>query len=195
MNVLIACEFSGVVRDAFRARGHNALSADLLPTERPGPHYQGDVRDVLYEDWDLVIAHPPCTYLANSGVRWLHNNPERWELMKQAASFFNECLNLPHVERVAVENPIPHKYARELIGNYTQIIQPWMFGHMESKATALWLRGLPPLRPTHNVHDEMMMLPKNIRNRVHYASPKADRWKDRSRTYVGIAEAMAEQWG
>lgn len=135
MRVLVACEFSGAVRDAFIALGHVAMSCDLLPTEMSGPHYEGDVRDVLGDGWDLMVAHPPCTYLTNSGVRWLHTKPGRWEQMREGAEFFRELLNAP-IPRVAVENPIMHGYAREIVGRRAdQVIHPWQFGHLESKAT------------------------------------------------------------
>src|SRR5690606_13666757 len=195
MRVLVACEYSGVVRDAFLARGHDAMSCDLLPTDSPGPHYQGDVRDVLFDGWDLMIAHPPCTYLTNSGVRWLKDNPERWELMKEGAEFFRMLLNAPIPMR-AIENPIMHGHAVQIIGRrQDQVVQPWMVGHTEQKATGLWLENLPLLQPTDNVREEMMALPKKERNRIHYMSPGKDRWKLRSTTYQGIAEAMADQWG
>lgn len=204
MKVLIACEFSGIVRDAFAKRGHNAWSVDLLPTERPGQHYQGSVLDMAHYfgehwRWDLMIAHPPCTYLCNSGVRWLYERPERWELMYQAAIFFRKILRSRiggedynwvryYIPKIAVENPIPHRYATEIIGSkYDQIIHPWQFGHGETKATCLWLRGLPKLRPTNVVQGR--------KARVHKESPRKNRWKNRSRTYQGIADAMAEQWG
>lgn len=199
MRVLVACEYSGRVRDAFIARGHDALSCDLLPTEVAGPHYQGDVRDVLArESFDLVIAHPPCTYLANSGVRWLYGgrgtrvDPDRWARMEDAAAFFRVLLDAD-APMVAVENPIQHRHAG--LPAPTQTVQPWMFGHPETKATSLWLRGLPPLVPTNDVRAEMAQLTVAERSRVHYASPGPDRWKERSRTYTGIAEAMASQWG
>jgi hypothetical protein len=187
MRVLVACEFSGVVRDAFIARGHDAMSCDLLETERPGPHHQGDVRPLLRHRWDLVIAHPDCTFITNSGVRWLDRDIDRWKQMWAACEFFRECLGA-NANRVAVENPIPHKYAARWIGDaYTQAIQPWQFGHGETKATCLWLRGLTPLRPTNIVSGR--------KARVHRASPGPDRWKERSRTMQGIADAMAAQWG
>lgn len=196
MKILIACEYSGRVREAFAALGHEVLSCDLLPTEQPGNHYQGDVRDVLYEDWDMLIAHPECTYLTNSGVCHLHKDPARWPKLFDAAAFFKLCLEAKHIPKKAIENPIPHKYAVQLIGRkYTQIIQPWMFGHPEQKATCLWLEGLNPLLPTNNVKAEMLLLPKNQRERLHYLPPSADRWKERSRTFQGIANAMAAQWG
>jgi hypothetical protein len=185
VRVLIACEFSGVVRDAFLSRGHEACSFDLLPSELPGPHVIGDVTWVLAEPWDLVIAHPPCTYLCNSGVRWLKDNPWRWERLQHAKAFFKLCL-AANAPRVAIENPIMHRYAREGLPDYTQIIQPWQFGHGETKATCLWLKGLPPLTPT-NVVD-------GRQGRSHREPDSRDRWKRRSRTYTGIAAAMAEQW-
>jgi len=198
MKVLIACEYSGRVRDAFLARGHDAWSCDLLPSETDGPHIQGRVQDVLSKgfEWDLMIAHPPCTYLCNSGVAHLHKDPDRWKLLDMGAGFFRMLLEAD-IPRIAIENPIMHKYARERIGGrkQTQVIQPWMFGHLEQKATCLWLKGLMPLRETNNVKDEMMALPKSKRERLHYLSPGPDRWKERSRTYEGIAEAMAIQWG
>ncbi len=185
LKVLVACEYSGTVRDAFIRLGHNAMSCDLLPTERDGPHYQGDVRDILYEDWDLMIAHPPCTRLANSGVRWLHER-NLWDDMTEAAEFFKLLLDAP-IPHIAVENPIPHKYALEIIGQkYDQKIQPWQFGHGETKATCLWLRGLPLLEPTNIVEGREQRLWK--------LPPSKDRWKLRAKTFEGIAEAMATQW-
>ncbi len=192
MKVLIACEFSGIVRDAFIKRGHDAVSCDLLPTEMPGPHIQGDVLEILDDGWDLMIAHPPCTYLCNSGVRWLYNrngskNLGRWAKMKKAGLFFKEILDAP-VEKVCIENPIPHKYAIIEIGlTYDQIIQPWQFGHGEIKATCLWLRFLRKLG--------MTKLVAGREARIHKMSPGKDRGKIRSITYQGIASAMAEQWG
>ena len=196
MKVLIACEYSGRVRDAFLARGHDAMSCDLLPTEADGPHYCGDVFDILHEGWDLMIAHPPCTYLTNSGVVWLHKDPSRWAKLDEGAAFFKALLDAP-IPSIAVENPIMHKYAKERIGGVkqSQVVQPWMFGHMEQKATCLWLKGLPLLQPTDNVREAMLKLPKNQRERLHYLPPSPDRWKERSRTYTGVAEAMAGQWG
>jgi hypothetical protein len=196
MRVLVACEYSGRVRDAFIARGHDAISCDLLPTDESGPHYQGNVRDLLGDGWDMMIAHPPCTYLTNAGVTWLHRDPTRWVKLDEGAAFFKMLLDAP-VPRICVENPIMHKYAKERIGGVrqSQVVQPWMFGHMEQKATCLWLKGLPLLQPTNNVKAEMMRLPDNERQRLHYLPPSADRWKIRSTTYQGIADAMAEQWG
>jgi len=143
MKVLIACEYSGVVRDAFIAAGHDAMSCDLLPTDAPGPHYQGDVSDIINDGWDLMIAHPPCTYLTNSGVSWLYKKPERWAQLDDGAAFFKMLLDAP-IERKCIENPIMHKYAIERIGTkQSQVVQPWMFGHMEQKGTGLWLHNLP----------------------------------------------------
>jgi hypothetical protein len=190
VKILIACEYSGRVRDAFLFLGHDAISCDLLPTESEGPHYQGDVFDLIgREHFD-----PPCTYMANSGVVWLHRDPERWGKLDAGAEFFRRLLAAP-ISKKCIENPIMHKYARERVGrDKNQVIQPWMFGHLEQKATCLWLDGLPPLMPTNMVKDKMMLLPKRERERVHYLPPSQDRWKERSRTYMGIAEAMAVQW-
>lgn len=193
MRVLVACEFSGIVRDAFAARGHDAWSCDLLPSERPGQHYQGDVFDfILTRDWELMVYHWPCTRLCNSGVRWLYGGKgkfkdiSRWDAMIDDAARFRALL-MSAVPRVAGENPIPHKYAKDIMGDYSQIIQPWQFGHPETKATCLWLKNLPPLKPTNIVDGRTP--------RVHHASPGPDRWKERSRTLIGIGQAMAEQWG
>ena len=196
MRVLVGCEYSGRVRDAFIAQGHDAMSCDLLPTDAPGPHYQGDVFDLDLASFDLAVFHPPCTYLTNSGVTWLHKDLTRWARLDEAAAFFKRLLNAP-VPRLAIENPIMHKYAKERIGGVrqSQVIQPWMFGHPEQKATCLWLKGLPPLQPTHNVKAEMDALPDNERQRLHYLPPSPDRWKLRSTTFQGIADAMAAQWG
>jgi hypothetical protein len=176
----VACEFSGIVRDAFIAAGHDAVSCDLLPSERPGPHYQGDVRQMFLESWDLMIAHPPCTHLAVSGARWFKDKREE---QLDALAFVLELLMAP-IPRIALENPVSIISSR--IRKPDQIIQPWQFGHGETKATCLWLKGLPPLVPTEIVEER--------RPRVHYASPGPDRWKERSRTLPGIAAAMAAQW-
>jgi len=186
MRVLVACEFSGVVRDAFLSRGHEALSYDLLPSELPGPHVMGDVTWSLQELWDLAIAHPPCTYLCNSGVRWLKDNPERWERMREAVEFFKLCL-AANAPRVAVENPIMHRHAAQALPRRTQIIQPWQHGHGETKATCLWLKGLPELQPSDVVDGRTA--------RSHREPDSRDRWKRRSRIYTGLATAMADQWG
>lgn len=186
MKVLVACEFSGTVRDAFIRAGHDAMSCDLLPTESPGPHYQGDVFDIINDGWDLMIAHPPCTFLANSGVRWLYEKPNRWQDLIEGASFFRKLLTAPIPMR-AIENPIMHKWAKMIIGSEpTQTIQPWQFGHGETKAVSLWLRYLPTLDRT-NVVD-------GREAKVHRMPPSANRQKERSRFYTGIADAMADQW-
>lgn len=196
MKVLVACEFSGTVRDAFLKKGHDAVSCDILEGDGDGPHYQGDIRDILHNGWDLIIAHPPCTYLANSGVSWLHKDESRWPKLDAAADFFNLFLDLPN-QKICVENPIMHKYAKERIGNrnQSQVIQPWMFGHLEQKATCLWLRGLPLLKETKNVKEEMLALTPAERQKLHWLPPSPTRWKLRSKTYQGIADAMADQWG
>jgi len=186
MRVLVACEFSGTVRDAFAARGHDAMSADLLPTEKPGPHYQGDARDILDHGWDLLIAHPPCTRLCNSGVRWLEERG-LWDEMREAAQLFLDFLNAP-IPRVAVENPVMHGHAREIIGRGPDFtVQPWQFGDGEVKRTCFWTRNLRPLMPTHFVAGR--------EDRIHRLAPSDDRAKLRSVTYPGIAAAMADQWG
>ena len=197
MKILVACEYSGRVRSAFRGMGHDAWSCDLLAAEDDSSyHIHGDVLSVLNHNWDLMVAHPPCTYLTNSGVSWLHKRPERWELLNDGAAFFKALLNAP-IPKIAIENPIMHGYAKELIGGVkqSQVIHPWMFGHAEQKATCLWLKNLPLLMPTNNVKAQMMQLPDNERQRLHYLPPTPDRWKERSRTFTGIANAMAEQWG
>ena len=198
MKVFIACEYSATVRDAFRLRGHDAWSCDILPTDGdPAYHIEGDAIEIAYRgDWDLMIAHPPCTYLTNAGVTWLHRDPDRWALLDEGASFFKKLLGAP-IARIAIENPIMHKYAKERIGcgKQSQVIQPWMFGHLETKATCLWLKGLPLLTATTNLKAETFALPDNERQRLHYLPPSAHRWKLRSKTYQGIADAMASQWG
>jgi len=188
VKVLVACEYSGIVRDAFILRGHDATSCDLLPSESPmGRHVQGDVRPLLAERWDLIIAHPPCTFLTNAGVRWLDRDIERWKQLYEACEFFRLFLDHP-CPRIAVENPIPHKYAVGWLGRkHDQLIQPWQFGHGETKAVCLWLKGLPPLVSTDVVDGR--------EPRVHRMPPSADRAKERSRFFPGIADAMAEQWG
>jgi len=202
MKVLIACEFSGIVRNAFVSRGHDAWSCDLLPEEQPRPdgwngHYQGDIFECLNDmpEWDLMIAHPPCTYLCNSGIRWLYkegnskNGPdhERWTHMQEATDFYLRLYNV-NIKRKCLENPRMHRYAIQLIGHTaTQFIQPRYFGHEETKETGLDLVNLPPLNPTSSL--------RKGEARVHTISPGPDRWKERSRTLLGIAEAMAEQWG
>ena len=181
MKVLVACEFSGTVRDAFRALGHDAVSCDLLPTEQPGPHHQGDVLDLLDDGWDLMIAHPPCTHLASSGARWWENKRKEQE---DAFRFVRQLAEAP-IGRIAIENPIG--YLSTAWRKPDQIIQPWQFGHGETKATCLWLKNLPGLAPTQVVEGREA--------RIHRMSPSPTRWKERSKTYQGIAEAMALQWG
>jgi len=195
MKVLVACEFSQVVTKAFRKIGHDAYSCDILDTEgNPNWHIKDDVLNHLNENWDMMIGHPDCTYMANSGVCWLHKDESRWGKLDHACEFFNKLKKAP-IEKICLENPIPHKYARNNIGKYTQIIQPYQFGHLERKATCLWLKNLPKLIPTNDVKEEMKKLPKNISQRIHYTPPGKDRWKIRSRTFQGIADAMADQWG
>ena len=195
--VLIACEFSGRVREAFRAKGFDAWSCDLLPSIDKSPHHiEGDVCKIINDSWDLMVAHPPCTYLANSGVCHLHKDPKRWINLFEATNFFNELLNAP-IKKIAVENPVMHKYAKRLIGGrqQTQTIQPWMFGHKETKATCLWLKNLPPLIATTDLKKQVFSLPTAERQRLHYLPPSPNRWMERSKTFKGIAEAMANQWG
>ena len=197
LRVLIACEFSGIVRRAFSDRGHDAWSCDLLPAEdRSNKHLQCDVREVLHDGWDLlIVAHPPCTTLCNSGVRWLSAPPkgktraQMWAELDEGCALFSDLWNAP-IERVAVENPVMHRHAKERIREYrepAQSVQPWQFGHGEVKRTCLWLRNLPPLTPTQIVAGRTA--------RVHRMSPGPDRWKERSRFFPGIATAMADQWG
>lgn len=193
MRVLVACEYSGRVRDAFRALGHDAMSCDLLPTDAPGPHYQGDVFDILGDGWDLMIAHPPCTYLSVSGMHWTTRGLRDPQLTEDALEFVQRLMDAP-VERIAIENPISIISSR--IRKPDQIIQPWWFGHDASKKTCLWLKNLPLLRPTD-------MLPGDAKTRranqtasgQNKLPPSKDRWKIRSATYKGIADAMAQQWG
>jgi len=196
MKVLVACEFSGIVREAFKAKGHDAWSCDLLPTEIPGNHYQGNIYNIFC-NWnliggvpDIIIAHPVCTRRANSGVRWLKYNIERMKQLRVDDTMFNDILNLS-VSKICIENPIPNKYSK--IPKYTQIIQPWQFGEDASKATCLWLKGLPRLVPTNIIKKNRYsnQTPSGQNN----LPPSAHRAKDRSRTYQGIAEAMADQWG
>lgn len=200
MRVLVACEYSGRVREAFKARGHYALSCDLLPTETPGNHYQGDVRDVLSDGWDVLIAHPPCTYLTVAGVRWLYhpddkhlptnerrphpNYPNRRRDQADALEFVRLLMDAP-VDRIAIENPV--SVISSHIRKPDQVIQPWQFGHGETKATCLWLKNLPALVPS--------CIVSGREARVHMMPPGPDRWKERSRTYEGVAAAMAGQWG
>lgn len=182
--MLVACEFSGIVRDAFRAKGHDAWSCDLLPTDRPGPHYQGNVLDIIEDSWDLMIAHPPCTYLSRSGIHWTTRGLRDPALTEDALEFVHKLMVAP-IERVCVENPIGCISTR--IRRPNQIIQPWQFGHGETKATCLWLKNLPNLEPTNIVAGR--------KARVSKMAPSPDRWKLRSTTYQGVADGMASQWG
>lgn len=197
MRVLVACEFSGTVRNAFLDRGHDAWSCDPLPAEDgSNRHIRGDARDILDDGWDLLmVAHPPCTRLCNSGVRWLARPPpgrtlaEMWAELDEGAALFSAFWNAP-IDRICVENPVMHRHAKERIVNYAefaQSVQPWEFGHGETKRTCFWLKNLPQLTPTNIVDGR--------ENRVHRASPGPDRWRERSRFFTGIAEAMADQWG
>lgn len=192
MKVLVGCEFSQLVTQAFRNKGHDAYSCDILDGEiNPHWHFKCNVLDILNQKWDLGIFHPPCTYICNSGVRHLYNidkskNIQRWKLMDNACNFFIR-LKTSSIPKICIENPIPHKYSKNIIGGYTQIIQPWQFGHGETKATCLWLKELPNLLPTQIVSGRVA--------RIHKLGPSKNRSKLRSITYQGIANAMAEQWG
>lgn len=181
MKVLVGCEYSGTVRDAFIRKGHDAMSCDLLPTDQPGPHHQGDVLEIIDQGWDLMIAHPPCTHLAVSGARWFKDKVEE---QKEALAFVRTLLSAP-IERIALENPISIISSR--VRKPDQIIQPWQHGHGETKATCLWLKNLPLLTPSNIVEGR--------EGRVWKMPPSPDRWKLRSTTFKGIAEAMADQWG
>ena len=196
MRVLIACEFSGTVRDAFIRKGHDAMSCDLLPTEKPGPHYQGDILDVIHSGWDLMVAHPPCTYLSSFGLHWNTRRPERAEMTEDAIRFVMD-LAAADIPQICIENPIGCLSTRWRKPD--QIVQPFEFGHDASKATCLWLKGLPKLMPT------ALIDPRIVNGRMRWGNqtdtgqnklgPSADRWAKRSLTYDGIAEAMAQQWG
>lgn len=217
MKVLVACEFSGVVRDAFIRQGHEAMSCDLLPTESPGPHYQGNVLDVLNDGWDLMIGHPPCTYLSVSGMHWTARGKRDPQLTEDALDFVRLLMDAP-IPRIAIENPVSVISSR--IRHPDQIVNPYQFGEDASKKTCLWLKGLPLLKPTAFVEPRMVCCGVVVENGVKYGcpncsgdkvarprwsnqcdsgqnnlTPNADRWKNRSRTYAGIAEAMATQWG
>ena len=196
--ILIACEESQAVCIEFRKLGFEAYSCDLQPCSGGHPewHAKADAIDMLYASkWDLVIAHPPCTRMANSGVMWLEKR-NLWNDLDKATDFFYEFVKYgKQGNKIAIENPIPHKYAVDKIGKYSQVIQPYMFGHTERKATCLWLFGLPELKETNNVMEEMKKLPKNEQQRIHYLPPGKDRAKLRSKTFPGIAEAIATQWG
>lgn len=202
MRVLVACEFSGTVRDAFIREDHEAMSCDLLPSESPGPHHQGDVRDVLGKGWDLMIAHPPCTYLAVSGMHWTTRGMRDPQLTEDALGFVRLLMNAP-IKRICVENPVSVISSR--IRKPDQIIQPYEYGHDASKKTCLWLKNLPKLQPTKMIEPRIVTTPsgKTAKRWGNQCSnygqdslpPSPDRWKLRSATYLGIAEAMAKQWG
>lgn len=211
MRVLIGCEFSGVVRRAFAARGHDAWSCDLRPAEDgSNRHFVGDVRDYLDRDWDLLaVFHPPCTRLCNSGVRWLSEPPpgktldQMWRELDEAAAFFSDLWNARGIERIAVENPVMHKHARERITDFrpaAQTVQPWWFGDPAFKGTGLYLRNLPPLRPTNRLTPPAPGTDEHktwsaVHRHTGWGKAGAERWAARSRTFAGIAEAMAGQWG
>lgn len=202
MKILIACEYSGTVRDAFIAMGHNAISCDLLPTDAPGPHHQGDVLEILNEGWDMMIAHPTCTRLANSGVRWLMGPPsgktldEMWDDLRRGAEFYRSLRDAPILLK-AIENPIMHCHARELIKpGPRQVVQPWWFGDPAFKATGFELIGLPPLSPTLKLSPPAKGTKEHKEwSWVHMASPGPNRAKERSKSFPGMAAAMAKQWG
>jgi hypothetical protein len=205
MKVLVACEYSGRVRDAFIAKGHDAISCDILPTEQPGPHYQGDVMDILHEDWDMMIAHPPCTYICIANAP--HYNRARFGdeqvnarrlKQKEAIRFFNVLLyGTPHIHKVAIENPLPLKLLTDVAGKYTQIVHPYYFGHEASKTTCLWLKGLAELTPTKMVGRGEFIKGKGKRTNPKWSHglPIKNRSKVRSLTFQGVADAMADQWG
>ena len=196
MKVLVACEYSGTVRDAFIARGHDAMSCDLLPTDKPGPHYQGDVFDIIKDGWDLMIAHPPCTHLAVSGMHWTNRGLRDPKLTEDALEFVRLLLEAP-IEKIALENPV--SVISSKIRKPDQIIQPWQFGHDASKKTCLWLKNLKPLEPTRIVSPRIVNGKKRWGNQTdsgqNVLPPSKHRWKIRSTTFQGIANAMAEQWG
>ena len=192
MKILVACEFSGTVREAFAAKGHNAWSCDILPTELPGQHYQGDVMDILDDGWDMMIAHPPCTYLSNAGARFLYPkkqlNEDRLKLGMEAKEFFMALYNA-NIDKIVVENPVPSKIYG--LPKYSQTIQPYEYGHPFQKKTCLWLKNVPQLEPTNIVSmRQSTKVPGNWFNKG-----GKDRQKNRAKTFEGIADAMAEQWG
>lgn len=190
MRVLVACEFSGIVRDAFITKGHDAWSCDLLPTEKPGPHIQGDVLEILNDGWDMMIAHPPCTYLCRNRARQ-NSIEDTQEIINRDNIFFMKFFNAP-IAKICIENPVPSKMAG--LPPYTQKIQPWYFGHDYSKKTCLWLKNLPPLMPTELVKITHIVTANGFRyTKGWYKMPRTS--KDRSRTFTGIAQAMADQWG
>ena len=196
MRVLVACEYSGRVRDAFLALGHDAMSCDLLPTDVPGPHYQGDVTEILNDGWDLMVAHPPCTYLSVSGMHWTARGLRDPQLTEDALAFVRLLMDAP-IPRIAIENPDSVISSR--IRKPDQIINPYEFGHDASKKTCLWLKNLTPLTPTRIIEPRIVNGRKRWGNQTdsgqNKLSPSDDRWKIRSETYEGIAKAMAAQWG
>lgn len=208
MKILVACEYSGRVRDAFLRLGHDAISCDLLDTDVSGPHYKGDVFDIINDGFDLMIAHPPCTHLSTSGARWAvdhwvfgekypngrywYDGSEKRKAQVEALEFVRRLMN-SNIKRIAVENPV--SIISSNIRKPDQIIQPWQFGHPENKKTCLWLKGLSPLIETDNVKFKMEGMTEKEKNKIHHAVPGPDRWKIRSTTFLGIARAMAEQWG
>jgi hypothetical protein len=207
MRVLVACEFSGVVRDAFAARGHDAWSCDLLPTERPGQHIQADVFTILDQDWDMMLFFWPCTWSTRSGARWLFQRPpkpkpgilyleERRVAMVNSAHQFRCLLDFSAIPKRCGENPMPYVVPRKIMGEWSQTVQPWNFGHGEVKQTCLWLRGLKPLEPTHR-RDDLFCLQEPLEReaRIHKMKPGPRRSHDRSLTFQGLADAMAAQWG
>lgn len=197
MKILVACEYSGTVRDAFIKRGHDAISCDLLPTDKPGPHIQGDCIPVIKQGWDIIIMHPPCTALTVAGNSTYGEGQPKYSERLKAVAWTVELWNLAKEHArigVCMENPVG---VLPRMGGIkpAHYVQPWMFGHMEQKKTGLWLDRLPPLVATNDVYEQMMLLPKRERERLHYLPPSPDRWKIRSATYQGIADAMAKQWG
>ena len=195
MKVLIACEYSGIVRDAFAAKGHDAWSCDILPTENPGNHIQDDVLKYLDKDWDLMIAHPPCTHLAVSGARWFTEGKKPWSLQVEALDFVRKLLAAP-INKIALENPV--SVISTKIKKPNQIIQPYQYGHDVTKKTCLWLKNLPNLKPTKIVKPDIVLVNGKRMSRMHYESfklPSKERSKVRSKFYTGIAKAMADQWG
>lgn len=196
MRVLVACEYSGRVRDAFIRKGHEAVSCDLLPTDVEGPHYQGDVFDIINDGWDLMVCHPPCTYLSVSGMHWTKRGLRDPQLTEDALEFVQKLLNAP-IEKIALENPVSVISSR--IRKPDQVIQPWQFGHDASKKTCLWLKNLPLLQPTNVIEPRIVDGKKRWGNQTdsgqNRLGPSEDRWKIRSETFEGIAEAMAQQWG
>jgi len=195
MKILVACEYSGIVRDAFTAKGHDAWSCDILPTESPGNHFQGDVLEHLDKGWDIMIAHPPCTHLAVSGDRWFTEGKKPWSLQEDALDFVRKLLNAP-IDKIALENPV--SVISTKIKKPNQIIQPFEYGHDVTKRTCLWLKNLPNLKPTKIVKPDIVLVNGKKMSRMHYESfklPSKERSKVRSKFYTGIAQAMAYQWG